>query len=134
RYTTTVPYGVNANIAEASGTAPGVTTPVRADDINYHLGVIPGVSIVKAVDALDPLHPTTTEDANTQPAKELLVGQTAVWTYLVTNTGNATVQITGILDDNGTPTVGTGACITVYVSRATNGNGLLHPDDGCLLR
>src|SRR5262249_54783209 len=82
----------------------------------------------------DPLHPTVTENANTQPAKELLVGQTATWTYLVTNTGNAPVQITGITDDNGTPTVGTDDFIPVYVSGDTNGNGLLDVGEVWLYR
>ncbi len=93
------PYGPYANVVRASGQAAGTT--VWDDDINYQLGVTPAVQVDKAVDALDPLHPTTIEDANTQPAKELLVGTTAVWTYLVTNTGNAAVTITSLTDDNG---------------------------------
>jgi hypothetical protein len=104
-YTTTVPYGPDANVTRVSGMTGGGPSPsatVWADDINYHLGVTPKVTIVKAIDALNPLAPSTTEDANTQPAKELLVGTTAVWTYLVTNTGNAPVNVTTLVDNNGT--------------------------------
>ena len=101
--TFTQPYGPNENVVQASGTAG--TRTVKDDDWAYTLGVTPKVTIVKAVDAVNPFHPTAIEDANTQPAKELLVGTSAVWTYLVTNTGNAPVTITSLVDDNGTPTV-----------------------------
>ncbi len=104
----TAASGPFVNVVRVTGsltTASGTTT-VTADDLNYSLGItpaVPAITVVKAVDALDPWHPTTIEDANTQPAKELLVGTTAVWTYLVTNTGSVPVTMTSIVDNNGTP-------------------------------
>ena len=42
---------------------------------------------MKAVNALDPLHPTAIERAD-GVTPELLVGANVTFTYLVTNTGN----------------------------------------------
>jgi hypothetical protein len=127
-----LPYGFSGNVVRVSGQAGGGT--VWANDINYHVGVLPAVKIVKAVDALDPLHPTPIEDANTQPAKELPVGTTAVWTYLVTNTGDAPVKITSLVDNNGTAASTTDDFAPVYVSGDTNGNGLLDLGETWLYR
>ncbi|MGH3049730.1 MAG: beta strand repeat-containing protein [Gaiellaceae bacterium] len=121
--TLTQKYGLYENVVDVSGQAGGVT--VKDDDRAYTLGVVPGVTIVKAVDALDPYHPTATEDANSQPAKELLVGTTAVWTYLITNTGNAAVAITSLVDDNGTPTNAADDFTPTCTAGDTNGNQLL---------
>jgi len=99
-------YGPYVNVVQVTGdltTHPGRTT-VWDDDLNYSLGVTPRITLVKAVNALDPWRPTSIEDANTQPGKELLVGTTATWTYLLTNTGNAAVTVSSVRDDNGTPT------------------------------
>jgi hypothetical protein len=121
--TSTAPFGLANNVVRASGQA-GPST-VWSQDINYHLGVIPSVSIVKAVDALNPFAPTSIEDANTQPAKELLVGTTAVWTYVVRNTSNVPVAITSLTDNNGTVGNPADDFHPSYVSGDTNGNGLL---------
>ena len=139
-------YGPYANVVRVSGdltTASGTTT-VLADDINYSLGVTPRIRVVKAVDALDPWHPTSIEDANTQPARELLVGTTAVWTYLVTNTGNAPVTMTSIVDNNGTPTNPADDFVPqpvtvvwnggTYNAGDTNHNGLLDVGETWLFR
>ncbi|MEO7006881.1 MAG: hypothetical protein ABI065_07595, partial [Terrimesophilobacter sp.] len=101
-----VPVGAYNNVVRASGTLTAGTpaATVWDDDINYSVGVTATIKVVKAVNALDPWHPTTIEDANTAPAKELLVGTTAVWTYLIRNTGNVPLAYTSLRDDNGTPT------------------------------
>jgi hypothetical protein len=138
----TAPVGLYSNVVYVSGTPVGGTTAVWADDINYSFGYQPAVTIVKAVDAYDPFHPTTIEDANTQPAKELLVGQTAVWTYLVTNTGNCPVSVTSLVDDNGggtaTPFAPAGVMVTFnglqYNVGDKNHNGLLDVGEAWLYR
>ncbi|UZJ27067.1 hypothetical protein RHODO2019_19095 (plasmid) [Rhodococcus antarcticus] len=105
--TYTVVAGQFTSSATVTAVEPHLGTAATASDVSDHLGAVhqvtPAVTIVKAINALDPLHPTTVEDANTQPAKELLIGQQIVWTYTVTNTGNAPVTITALVDDNGTP-------------------------------
>ena len=103
--TSTLAYGPITNVVLASAQASigGSLVSVYDDDINYAFGVTPKITLTKAVNALDPMHPTLAEDANSQPAKELLIGTTATWTYLVTNTGNAPVAYTSLRDDNGTP-------------------------------
>jgi Ca2+-binding RTX toxin-like protein len=118
RVVTAGPY---ANVVRVSGADVATGTTVWDDDISYSLGVVTKVTIVKAVNALDPWHPTGIEDANTQPAKELLVGSTAVWTYLVTNTGNAPVSLTSLVDDNGTPTVTSDDFVPVGVTVTFDG-------------
>ncbi|HEY5224285.1 MAG TPA: hypothetical protein VIJ18_14710, partial [Microbacteriaceae bacterium] len=98
--------GAYNNVVRASGTLTATTPTVTvwSSDINYSFGVVTAIVVDKAVNALDPWHPTTIEDANTLPGKELLVGTSAVWTYLITNTGNTAVTFTSLWDDNGTPT------------------------------
>ena len=102
----TMVYGPYVNVVRVSGTLTTGTGTVTVwdDDLNYSLGVTPQITMVKAVNALDPFRPTPVEDANSQPAKELLVGTTATWTYVVRNTGNVAVVMSTIRDDNGTPT------------------------------
>jgi hypothetical protein len=112
-------------VVTVSGEQVATGSRVWASDVNFSLGITPKITVAKAVDALDPWHPTTVEDANTQPAKELLVGTTAVWTYLVTNTGNAPVRVTMITDDNGTPGEASDDLTASYVAGDANGNGLL---------
>ena len=118
--------------------------PRRPDDEHRHghgLGRRPAllargdaeITVVKAVNAYDPFRPTPVEDANSQPAKELLVGSTATWTYVVRNTGNVAVVMSTIRDDNGTPTnvaddftpVPVLAAGTAYNVGDLNRNGLL---------
>ncbi|WP_435526268.1 DUF7507 domain-containing protein [Microbacterium elymi] len=98
-----VPVGAYDNVVRARGDMVDSSVRVWGADINYSFGVVTSIIVGKAVNALDPWHPTSIEDADTQPAKELLVGTTAVWTYLVTNTGSLAVMFASLRDDNGTP-------------------------------
>ena len=103
----TMVYGPFVNVVRVRGdltTSTGTLT-VWDDDLHHTLGVTPQITLVKAVNALDPFRPTPVEDANSQPAKELLVGTTATWTYVVRNTGNVAVVMATIRDDNGTTTL-----------------------------
>ena len=101
-----VPLGDYNNVVRVHGdlTLETGTVTVWDDDINYSFGFVARIAVVKAVNALDPWHPTTIEDANGASVKELLAGTTAVWTYLVTNTGQVPLAFTSLRDDNGTPT------------------------------
>ena len=109
----TAPAGWFENIAKVSGVANGIN--VYDDDPAWIYGAAPDIKLVKAVNAVDPWHPTPTEDANGTTAPLVAVGSTVVFTYLVSNPGNIGLSICrpelaacntqqGILrDDNGTP-------------------------------
>ena len=98
------PGGLYGNVALAKGTAADGTV-VYDDDLAYAFGSAPKIAIVKAVNALDPLHPTSIERSD-GTWRELFVGTKATFTYLVTNTGNIRLLVSktgGVVDDNGTP-------------------------------
>ena len=125
--------GLYANFARADGVQGGVA--VRDDDGAYAFGADPRITLAKALNALDPLTPTPLEDTNaTNP--ELFVSGTAVFTYLVRNTGNIRLLLnkaTGIIDDHGT--AGTGDDFSpVYVSGDLNGDGWLDLGETWLFR
>src|SRR5262249_37752424 len=90
----------------------------------------PAVNIAKAINAVDPLHPTAAEDANdaTNP-RLLLIGSNVVWTYLVTNPSTVSLTINSITDDAGTPTVPGDDFHPTYVSGDANNNHLLDPGE-----
>ena len=83
----------------------------------------------KAINALQPLVPTGAEDADTAPGRRLAEGDVVVWTYLVSHHGTGAVQITGIVDDNGTPDDPSDDFVPVLVSGDTDGDGLLDPGE-----
>ncbi len=60
--TGTAPAGWFENIAKVSGVANGIN--VYDDDPAWIYGAAPDIKLVKAVNAVDPWHPTPTEDAN----------------------------------------------------------------------
>jgi hypothetical protein len=61
-------------------------------------------TIGDAINALDPLHPTVTENAYAAPGVLLPVGTNIVWTYLVSNDGSTPITIS-IRDDAGMPAI-----------------------------
>src|SRR5204862_224253 len=84
------------------------------------------LQLTNAVNAVDPLHPTAAEDANSAPGVILTAGTAVTWTYLLTNTGTSAVTVTSLRDDNGTPTNSADDFSPAYVSGGdANGNGLL---------
>ena len=100
-----------------------------AKDPAFLKGYVPGVTIQKAVNAADPLHPTAAEDANDPNNPALLpAGTDVVWTYLVSNTTTAALTVNDIIDDNGTSTL-TDDFHPVYVSGDTINNGQLDPGE-----
>ena len=63
-------------------------------DPSNHFGVTGGIDIEKATNGFDADNPTG-------PA--IVVGDTATFTYVVTNTGNLPMGNVVVTDDNGTP-------------------------------
>ena len=130
-----IPAGLYLNVARVQGLQGGIT--VREDDVAHAFGSAPGVSIAKALNALNPLAPTELEDADGPLTPELLAGATVVFTYLVRNTGNIRVLVdksTGLVDDHGTLGL-TGDDFTgVYVSGDVNGDGWLDLGETWLFR
>jgi hypothetical protein len=109
------------------GSEPGLTTSV-SDPANY-FGDAPGVKVVDAVNAANPLSPTSYEDANSTPGYALPVGTAVTWTYLVTNTGNAPLGGVSVVDNAGTTGTAADDFSAKYVSGDANGNGLLDPGE-----
>ncbi|MFM2076388.1 MAG: hypothetical protein RJA49_278, partial [Actinomycetota bacterium] len=67
-------------------TGPGIVSPT-ATDTSHYFGWDAGITVVKAVDAIDPLLPSVAEDANAAPGPIRPQGATVTWTYRVTNNG-----------------------------------------------
>ncbi len=87
--------------ATVTATDVHLGTSVTANDPSDHFGVVNQISVDKAVNAVDPWHPTVYEDANSAPGPVLITGSTVTWTYLVTNQGNTPVDLAGLQDDAG---------------------------------
>src|SRR5262249_30329352 len=126
------PLGLYANTATATATRG--TETVTGSDKAYLLGNQPGLIIKKAINAEDPGSPTEEEEADAAPGRLLPVGTPVVWTYLLSNVGEAPIALTSLRDDAGTPGNPYDDFTPVYVPldkngdpRAANGNGLLDP-------
>src|SRR5262249_15123717 len=79
------------------------------------------IELVKAINALDPLHPTPAEDANDRNnPRPLPIGANVVWTYLLTNTGTQSLTIDSFTDDAGTQGVLGDDFTPKFVSGDTN--------------
>ncbi|MGH3370352.1 MAG: Calx-beta domain-containing protein, partial [Nocardioidaceae bacterium] len=119
--------GLYVNVVLVTGTHQGTT--VYDDDLSHHFGSDPHIDVEKAINAVDPWHPTSLEDADGAPIPELLIGTPVVWTYLVSNSGN--VPLTGIVlvDDNGTPGDPSDDFFPDYIGGDANGDGLLDVDE-----
>src|SRR5262249_30135627 len=86
-----------------TATAGGQT--YTSTDPSYSQGFVPVVHVQKAINAVDPLHPTTIEDANDPAHPVMLADGTAVtWTYLVTDLLTTPLTFVSLVDDAGTPT------------------------------
>ncbi|MBM4090494.1 MAG: hypothetical protein FJ276_13890 [Planctomycetes bacterium] len=107
---------VTANPVDTTGADIAGMSDATDTDPSNHLGVATGINIVKS---------TNGEDANTTTGPLLVVGSTATFTYLVTNTGTTALASVTITDDNGTPG-STGDDFTpTFQSGDTNSNGRL---------
>ncbi len=99
--TATVTEGQQQNVATATGqpidpaTGEPIGDPVLADDPSNHIGIVPfvpapGIDIEKATNGVD---------ADEAPGVELIVGETATFTFVVTNTGNVPLADITVTDD-----------------------------------
>ena len=79
--------------ATVNAVDPHLGTTATATDVSDHLGVSSSITVRKAVNAVDPLHPTAIEDANNAPGPLVHGGSTVTWTYLVSNTGGTTLDV-----------------------------------------
>jgi uncharacterized repeat protein (TIGR01451 family) len=77
---------------DATATAEGAGQTVTDDDPSHYTGVQPGIDIEKA---------TNGDDADLAPGPFIPVGDSVTWTYVVTNTGDATVNDIVVTDDQG---------------------------------
>ena len=103
RATGTVIAGQYTNKAAVNVRDPGSASTATANDPANYFGSPVGVQVVKAVNAVRPLAPTTTEDANNAATPVLLpAGTSVVFTYAVRNTSNAALKTVTLVDDNGT--------------------------------
>src|SRR4029078_10468417 len=101
----------------------GVTTVFASNTASY-LGPT-GIRIVKAVNAVDPWHPTTAEDANTPTGPVLPAGTAVTYTYLVY--GDSVIPTTDvrIRYDNATPGNTADDFSPRYLAGDVNSNGKL---------
>jgi uncharacterized repeat protein (TIGR01451 family) len=99
----------------SGGAIPGLADATDSDPSN-HLGVTAGINVVKS---------TNGQDANTATGPLLLVGSTATFTYVVTNTGTAALGSVTVQDDNGTPGNTADDFTPTFQSGDTNSNGRL---------
>ena len=81
--------GQYTNNSDVVGTDPFGADVTDEDPSNY-FGVESGIDLEKA---------TNTVDADAAPGVELSVGDAVTWTYVVTNTGNATLSSIVLTDD-----------------------------------
>jgi hypothetical protein len=127
QYTSTAHFS-----ATVVGTNPALTA-TASDPANY-FGVAARVKVVDAVNAANPMSPTTAEDANTAPGVIVAAGSHVTWTYLLTNPGNAPLHIVSVVDNAGTPNTTSDDFGAQYVSGDSNSNGLLDPGETWLYR
>ena len=123
--TAVVTEGQVTNVATATGqpidpaTGNPLGDPVSDDDPSNHIGVVPfvpapGISIEKA---------TNGQDADDAPGIELIVGETAEFTFVVSNTGNVPLADITVNDDvlgficqiTGLDVGGSETCVTTAV-------------------
>jgi len=119
--TRTVVAGQYTNIATATGhpvDTTGADIAALADvtdtDPANYLGVAATVNVVKSVNG---------QDANTTTGPTLIVGSTATFTYVVTNTGGTALATLVVRDDNGSPGNTADDFNATLQSGDTNNNG-----------
>ncbi|MHB8862020.1 MAG: beta strand repeat-containing protein [Pirellulaceae bacterium] len=105
-----------ANPVDTTGADIAGLADVSDSDPSNHLGVAAGINIVKS---------TNGQDANSAPGPLLVVGATATFTYVVTNTGSTGLATVVVRDDNGTPGNTADDIVPTLQSGDTNSNGRL---------
>lgn len=105
-----------ANPVDTSGADIAGMTDVSDSDPSNHLGVVAGINIVKS---------TNGDDANSVTGPLLVVGSTATFSYVVTNTGQTALGSVVVRDDNGTSGSTADDFSPTFQSGDTNSNGRL---------
>jgi hypothetical protein len=113
--TRTVTAGQYTNVGSVTA-RDSLETQVSDTDPSNHFGVNATIHVVKS---------TNGQDANTATGPVLAVGDTATFTYVVTNTGNVALGSVVVRDDNGTSGTMTDDFNATYQSGDTNTNGWL---------
>ncbi len=83
--------GQYENTGAVSGTDP-FGTVVTDSDLSHYVGVVAGIDIEKATNGVD---------ADLAPGPLIAVGGTVNWTYVVTNTGDTTINDIVVTDSQG---------------------------------
>ncbi len=107
---------VTANPVDFTGADIEDLADVSDSDPSNHLGLTAGINIVKS---------TNGQDANTATGPLLVVGSTATFTYVVTNTGTTSLATVVVRDDNGTPANSADDITPTLQSGDTNSNNQL---------
>jgi hypothetical protein len=107
---------VTANPVDTSGNDIAGMTDATDSDPSNHLGVAAGINIVKS---------TNSQDANTATGPLLVVGSTATFSYVVTNTGQTALGTVVVRDDNGTAGNTADDFSPTFVGGDANSNGRL---------
>ena len=130
--TATAVAGLYVNIATVMAkTLTGET--VTDDDRANYTGIAPGIDVEKAVNAVDPLHPSDFEDADAATGPQLTIGSIVIFTYLVRSLGGTGVTNVTLKDDNGTA-ITTDDFSPTYVSGDTDSDSVLDPGEVWLYR
>ena len=87
--TGTATAGQYTNTATITGTPP-VGAPVTDTNPSHYYGISPDITVVKY---------TNGDDADTMPGPSIAVGDVVTWTYVIENTGNATLTDVTLTDD-----------------------------------
>jgi large repetitive protein len=78
-----------SNTATVSGQSP-VGGPATGQDTSYYFGAQPALALEKR---------TNGQDADEPPGPYIVAGETVVWTFVVTNTGNITLSDITVVDN-----------------------------------
>src|SRR5262249_19673156 len=96
-YTATAQPGFNGNLATVSAIVSGKT--YAGNDPAFYYGIQDQLTIFKAIDAVDPLHPTTIEEGDTTAQEQYVkIGDPLTFTYRVINAGNSPISLGPISD------------------------------------
>jgi hypothetical protein len=107
--------GQQASLATVTANSP-LGPAVSDSDAAHYFGALYGIAIQKLVNG---------QDANAPPGPAFVVGSTATFTYVVSNTGNVPLREVLVVDNNGTPTDGGDDFEPTLVGGDGNGNGWL---------
>ncbi len=117
----TATVGSYTNVGTVTGTASNGTSNVSASNPSNYVGISqqPALAITKRTNQ----GPINNGTLGTGP--QIVVGEDATFTYVVTNIGDVDLQNVTVEDDNGTPTNTADDFFATYQSGDTDGDGQL---------